>query len=145
MSWVMASTIARACDDVCECVLHLTQDASSEGRIGVLTTNDVKERMYVDLLTRMKVDTVGLFHHFKGDSTTLLTQLREYRYEFKKGKDDFSRSKLTLTGKSTYMNDDICVALQMLCYWSNYYITFPSAAVSFFAHHANIQKRRRNM
>jgi len=112
----------------------MTNDPDTNARIGVLTTNPVKERMYIDLLTRFKSGSVEFYENYRGDRLEMAKQLREYRYEFKKGKDDFSRSKMVLTGKSSYQSDDIAIAMQLLAYWSSHYFSFPHGAVKYQDH-----------
>ena len=95
------------------------------GRIGVLTTIEVKHAMVTLLNTmlrerRVHVDTTNLVSR---EPKTILLRLREqmevYSYQFKQPPSTFGKMQIALSGKVGGMKDDLCICLQLAVYWTS--------------------------
>ena len=56
------------------------------------------------------------------DEKSVLMRLREqmeiYSYQFKLGTNTFQKDRIALSGKVGGMKDDICICLQLACYFT---------------------------
>lgn len=97
------------------------------------TTRHVKERARIDLQALLKGNILQFCEPFvssRADARDeICKQLKAYRYEVKIPKDPSQSYKWTLTGKSSGMNDDLCIALNLAVFWSAFYMSDPKAFV----------------
>ena len=54
----------------------------------------------------------------KGMLTRLREQMEVYSYQFKLGTNTFQKDRVALSGKVGGMKDDICICLQLACYFT---------------------------
>ncbi len=92
-------------------------------RVGVLTTEAVKHAMcqlVVVMLQERRIHTHRPL--VSKDENGLRLRLREqmevYSYQFKLGCTTFQRDRVALSGKVGGMKDDICICLQLACYYT---------------------------
>ena len=128
---VQASYVARVCSEF-RPIIHMKGDQTANGnRIGVWMTNDIKLGMRRDMYTLLDTRRVHLHRHFTSQSVgmrgVLCNQLRNYKIEVKPAKDAFSKPKLQFTGKSYNSSDDLCIVMQMLCFWPSTFFAHPNA------------------
>lgn len=93
-------------------------------RYGVLTTLEIKHAMCTMLNTMLRERRVHLLDYFvsrdpKGMKRRLREQLEIYSYQFKGAVTVFNKDQLALSGKVGGMKDDVCIALQLACYYSS--------------------------
>ena len=104
------------------------QRAKSD-RIGVWMTNDIKIAMQRNMFTLVDTGRIAFAEDFVSQSIgmkgVICTQMRNYKFEFKPPTDAFSRPRMTLSGKGTGSNDDLCIVLQMLAFWGPVYYQHP--------------------
>lgn len=94
-------------------------------RVGVLTTNDVKHAMSTLLNSLLREKRVHMLPRLvskdpAGMRQRLREQLEVYSYQFKDPADTFGKQKVAISGKVGGMKDDICICLQLACYWTNF-------------------------
>ena len=101
-------------------------------------TTEIKLTMRRDTYTLLDTDRLKLWDNFSSDDpgmrATLSTQLRSYKFETKEARDVFGQAKMILTGKASGLNDDLCIALQMVVFWSSAHYQNPKAVVSLTPH-----------
>jgi hypothetical protein len=124
-----ASGIARIASSYAP-ICHLIGDQKSKSnRVGVWVTKDIKEAMRRDLFTLLDTERISFSHDFASHSNGMKgaigAQLRNYKFEFKPPKDAFGKVRMVLSGKSNNMSDDLCLVLQMLCFWGPVYYQHP--------------------
>ena len=93
-------------------------------RVGVLTTNEVKHAMAQ--LTVLMLEEHRLHmrkpHLVSRDPKGIMMRLREqmevYSYQFKAAQTTFQKDAVALSGKVGGMKDDICICLQLACYFT---------------------------
>lgn len=94
-------------------------------------TNDIKEGMKRETWNLLDTERIAFSDKFTSASNgmkgALCTQMRNYKYEIKPAKDAFSKPRVQLTGKSYNTSDDLCIVLQMLCFWSHVYYQHPKS------------------
>ncbi len=93
-------------------------------RYGVLTTLEIKHAMCTMLNTMLRERRVHLWEEFvsrdpRGMKRRLREQLEIYSYQFKGAVSVFNKDQLALSGKVGGMKDDVCIALQLACYYSS--------------------------
>ena len=93
-------------------------------RVGVLTTEAIKHamcQMVVVMLQerRIHVHRPLVSRDEKGVLMRLREQMEVYSYQFKLGSNTFQKDRIALSGKVGGMKDDICIALQLACYFTN--------------------------
>ncbi len=92
-------------------------------RVGVLTTEAIKHAMcqlVVVMLQerRIHVHTPLVSKDEKGLRLRLREQMEVYSYQFKIGNNTFQKDRIALSGKVGGMKDDICICLQLACYYT---------------------------
>lgn len=92
--------------------------------MGVLTTEAIKHamcQMVVVMLRerRIHVHKPLVSRDEKGMLLRLREQMEVYSYQFKLGTNTFQKDRIALSGKVGGMKDDICIALQLACYFTN--------------------------
>jgi len=119
----LSSRIAAVCAPYQPCSAMSQDTTAKSKRTGVVTTDEVKERMRITLSTMMRSDTVHLAIPFLGRRPEardeLITQLRGYAYVIKESKssDPSKPAKVFLSGKGPGKQDDLAVACQMCSLW----------------------------
>ena len=99
---------------------YLDQKAN---RVGVLTTEAIKHAMcqlVVVMLQerRIHVNKPLVSRDEKGILLRLREQMEVYSYQFKLGTNTFQKDRVALSGKVGGMKDDICICLQLACYFT---------------------------
>jgi len=123
--------VARVCSEF-KPIIHMKGDQTAGGnRIGVWMTNDIKSTMRRELFTLLDTRRVHFDAYFLSQSHgmkgVICNQLRNYKLEVKPAKDAFSKPKIQLTGKSYNSSDDLCIVLQMLCFWAPVFYQHPNS------------------
>jgi hypothetical protein len=93
-------------------------------RVGILTTNEIKHamaqltvlmleenRLHVRKPALVSIDPVG-------NRKKLREQMEVYSYQFKTAQSVFQKGQTALSGKVGGMKDDICICLQLACYFT---------------------------
>lgn len=110
------------------------QGADRARRPGVWMTNEIKQTMRRDTYSLLDTGRISLWCNFAsgtpGMRGTLAAQLRNYKYETKEARDVFGEAKVILTGKASGVNDDLCICLQMVVFWSQAHYQRPSSVVA---------------
>ena len=111
----------RALDHIPGVSFYLDQKAS---RVGVLTTEAIKHAMCQMVVVMLRERRIHVHRPLVSrDEKGMLLRLREqmevYSYQFKMGTNTFQRDRVALSGKVGGMKDDICIALQLACYFTN--------------------------
>ena len=111
----------RALDQLPGVSFYIDQKAQ---RVGVLTTEAIKHAMcqlVVVMLQerRIHVHSPLVSRDGKGMLLRLREQMEVYSYQFKLGTTTFQKDRIALSGKVGGMKDDICIALQLACYFTN--------------------------
>jgi hypothetical protein len=101
------------------------REDAKKGRVGLLTTNDIKHGMSTLLNIMLRENRVCMLkeedlvcrnaHDFV---LRLREQLNVYSYQFKDPSDTFGKQRVALTGKVGGMKDDIVIALQLGVYFT---------------------------
>ena len=129
--WVYASRVAALCDRFQPC-LHLTRDSTPLRRIGVVTTHEVKETMRFVLQDKLRGERFAFAEPFVTSTNDvkeeLKKQLKAYKFIEKNSE---VQARRYLTGKVNGMNDDLCIAVQMLSFWPTYYFQNERCARTF--------------
>lgn len=91
--------------------------------MGVCTTEQVKHAMcqlVVSMLHERRLHVLDplLSNEPKEMRQRLREQMEVYGYQFKQGADTFQKDRLALSGKVGGMKDDICICLQLACYFT---------------------------
>ncbi len=111
----------RALENIPGVTFYLDQRAS---RVGVLTTEAIKHAMCQMVVVMLQERRIH-FHQplvsrdEKGVRLRLREQMEVYSYQFKLGTNTFQKDRVALSGKVGGMKDDICIALQLACYFTN--------------------------
>ena len=92
-------------------------------RIGVLTTNETKHamaRLVVLMLEerRLHIRKPVVSRDAKEVIIRLRQQMEIYSYQFKTADTTFQKDQIAISGKVGGMKDDICIALQLACYFT---------------------------
>lgn len=94
------------------------------GRVGVLTTDSVKYAAMelVNIMLRERRISICKHMHSR-DRKPMLIRLRDqlevYSFQFKAAVTTFQKDRTSLSGKVGGMKDDLCIALQLGCYWTS--------------------------
>lgn len=92
-------------------------------RLGILTTNPIKHAM-AQLVTvmleekRIHVRDPLVSRDPRGNRIRLREQMEVYSYQYKMADTTFQQDRVALSGKVGGMKDDICIALQFACYFT---------------------------
>jgi hypothetical protein len=92
-------------------------------RLGVLTTESIKHAMCQLVVVMLHERRIHVWNPLASrDGKGMLLRLREqmevYSYQFKLGANTFQRDRVALSGKVGGMKDDICICLQLSCYFT---------------------------
>jgi hypothetical protein len=104
-----------------ECYFYMDEQ---HDRVGVLTTNEVKHAMaqlVVVMLDEMRVHIRKPFiisKDPKANTLKLREQMEVYSYQYKAAQTTFQKDAVALSGKVGGMKDDICICLQLACYFT---------------------------
>ncbi|KAJ1469369.1 hypothetical protein T484DRAFT_1852065 [Baffinella frigidus] len=97
------------------------------GRVGVLTTNDIKHGMSTLLNIMLREQRVSILTAEKlvcRNPCEFILRLKEqmavYSYQFKDASDTFGKQRVALTGKVGGMKDDIVIALQLGIFFTDW-------------------------
>ena len=92
-------------------------------RTGMLTTNPIKHamcRLVVVMLEegRLCVSQPLASRDPRGMLTRLREQMEVYSYQYKMAVTSFQKDAIAISGKVGGMKDDICICLQLACYFT---------------------------
>jgi len=92
-------------------------------RVGILTTNPIKHAMcqLVVLMLeerRIHVRKPLVSRDPRGLALRLREQMEIYSYQFKTAQTTFQKDQIAISGKVGGMKDDICICLQLACYFT---------------------------
>jgi hypothetical protein len=92
-------------------------------RVGVLTTEAVKHAMCQLVVVMLQEKRIHMHKPLvskdeRGLRLRLREQMEVYSYQFKIGTTTFQRDRVALSGKVGGMKDDICICLQLACYFT---------------------------
>ena len=110
----------RALDTVPGVSFYVDQKAN---RVGVLTTEGIKHAMCQLVVVMLQERRIHVNKPLVSrDEKSVLMRLREqmeiYSYQFKLGTNTFQKDRIALSGKVGGMKDDICICLQLACYFT---------------------------
>merc|ERR1719163_781537 len=94
-------------------------------RFGILTTEDIKYGMMTLVNTmlrdqRINISPTLLSEDPEGNRRRLRDQMGIYSFQYKDAANAFGKQRVSLNGKVGGMKDDVCIALQLACYYSNH-------------------------
>ena len=105
-------------------------DTTKHRRVGVKTTDVVKERGRVDVQRLLRTEALRFLHDgdFISSDARVLEELREQMLAFKYVYTEKANGtvKAALSGKGFSKNDDLVMALMLLAFWSAYSMTTPT-------------------
>ena len=92
-------------------------------RVGVLTTEAIKHTMCQLVVVMLQERRIHIHRPLvskdeKGLRLRLREQMEVYSYQFKLGTNTFQKDRIALSGKVGGMKDDICICLQLACYFT---------------------------
>lgn len=126
---VMASRIADMAGAY-QPVRTVTGDTTTHRRVGVVTTDVVKDRGRVDVQRLLRTDALRFTEDavFMSGNARMLQDLREQLLAFKYVYTERPNGsiKAALSGKGFSKNDDLVMALMLLAYWSAYSLSTPT-------------------
>ncbi len=129
--WVGASRVASICN-ASQPIRHLSGDSTGKNRVGVVTSSDTKEGMRFALQQFLRSERVHFETSFAsktvGMREEICSQLKAYRFVDKGREEDLLVRRRGLSGKHGGKQDDLCIALQLLAFWPNFYFDKPSRA-----------------
>ena len=110
----------RALDTLPGVSFYLDQKAN---RVGVLTTEAIKHAMCQLVVVMLQERRIHVWQPLtsrdgKGMLLRLKEQMEIYSYQFKMGTSTFQKDRIALSGKVGGMKDDICICLQLACYYT---------------------------
>jgi hypothetical protein len=110
----------RALDSLPGVAFYVDQKAN---RVGVLTTEAIKHAMCQLVVVMLNEKRIHVWNPVVSrDGKSALLRLREqmevYSYQFKMGTNTFQKDRIVLSGKVGGMKDDICICLQLACYFT---------------------------
>jgi hypothetical protein len=126
---VTASRIANICMSF-QPMRTLTGDTTSHHRVGVVTTETIKERARVDFQRFLRLETFVIIR--EPDFVTLepktANELKKQILNFKYVTETRGlKSRTILSGKGFSISDDLVMSLLLLVFWSAYSMVTPSA------------------
>jgi hypothetical protein len=108
----------------------VTGDSTTHRRVGVVTTDVVKERGRVDVQRLLRTEALRFTydHEFISGNAGILPELREQMLNFKYVYTERPNGsiKAALSGKGFSKNDDLVMAMMLLAFWSAYSMTTPT-------------------
>jgi hypothetical protein len=95
----------------------------SHDRVGVLTTNPIKHAMCQLVILMLEERRIHIRKPLisrdpRGMATRLREQMEIYSYQYKAALTTFQKDAIALSGKVGGMKDDICICLQLACYFT---------------------------
>ncbi len=110
----------RALDHLPGVSFYIDQKAN---RVGVLTTEAIKHAMCQLVVVMLQERRIHVHKPLvskdeKGLRLRLREQMEVYSYQFKIGTNTFQKDRVALSGKVGGMKDDICICLQLACYFT---------------------------
>jgi hypothetical protein len=110
----------RALETIPGVTFYIDQKAN---RVGVLTTEAIKHAMCQLVVVMLRERRIHVWKPLASrDEKGMLLRLREqmeiYSYQFKLGTNTFQKDRVALSGKVGGMKDDICICLQLACYYT---------------------------
>jgi len=123
---VLASRVANICAKFAP-IRVVSADTSTHKRVGVVTTDVVKERGRNDLQRLIRLDLIKFacdeqfLTSNPGVKDTIVKQLKNFRFEVTDVGQD--KQRVRLTGKGFGTNDDLAICLLLLNFWSGYVIS----------------------
>jgi hypothetical protein len=110
----------RALETLPGVAFHIDQKAN---RVGVLTTEAIKHAMCQLVVVMLQERRIHIHKPLvsrdeKGLRLRLREQMEVYSYQFKMGTNTFQKDRIALSGKVGGMKDDICICLQLACYYT---------------------------
>lgn len=123
---VLASRIANICAKFAP-IRVVSADPQAHKRVGVVTSEAVKERGRSDLQRLLRLDLIkfaqkSLFLTSNpGMQDVIVKQLQSFKFEVKDVAGD--KQKVKLTGKGYGQNDDLSICLLLLNFWSGFCIS----------------------
>ena len=110
----------RALDSIPGVSFYIDQ---KNNRVGVLTTEAVKHAMCQLVVVMLQERRIHVCKPLASrDERGMLLRLKEqmevYSYQFKMGTNTFQKDRIALSGKVGGMKDNICIALQLACYYT---------------------------
>jgi len=92
-------------------------------RVGVLTTNEVKHAMCQLVVVMLEEKRIHIRKPLvsrdpRGVAIRLREQMEIYSYQYKQAVTTFQKDAVALSGKVGGMKDDICICLQLACYFT---------------------------
>lgn len=110
----------------------LTGDTTQARRVGCLTSDEVKQRARIDLNRLMRLNMFKLMgeeeiiSHTPTITTEIHKQLKDFK--FTHHLTPGGKEIVKLSGKSLSKNDDLCMAVMLLIFWSAYAISNGASA-----------------
>lgn len=110
----------RALSHIPGVTFYMDQQAN---RVGILTTEQVKHAMCQLVVVMLKERRIHIAKPLvSNNEQDVLLRLREqmevYGYQFKGAVNPFQKDRLALSGKVGGMKDDVCICLQLACYFT---------------------------
>lgn len=93
-------------------------------RVGILTTNEVKHAMAQLVVLMLEEQRIHvrkpclISKDPRGNLQKLREQMEIYSYQYKAAQTTFQKDAIALSGKVGGMKDDICICLQLACYFT---------------------------
>ena len=124
---VMASRITNICRPFPP--IKVLASEQQGAKVGVTTTDVVKERSRVDLQRLLRLETFNVVREGDLISTHagVSTELRKQLVSFKFLQNERDPRKVTLTGKTKTESDDLAMATMLLVFWTAFALTTPAA------------------
>ena len=102
--------------------VHFYVDQAAN-RVGVLTTEEVKHAMCQLVVLMLKEHRIHLARPLVSSNEhemrlRLREQMEVYGYQTKAPANTFQKERIALSGKVGGMKDDICICLQLACYFT---------------------------
>jgi hypothetical protein len=91
--------------------------------VGVLTTNPIKHAMCQLVILMLEERRIHIRNPLvsrdpRGMALRLREQMEIYSYQYKAALTTFQKDAIALSGKVGGMKDDICICLQLACYFT---------------------------
>jgi hypothetical protein len=92
-------------------------------RVGILTTNEIKHAMCQLVVVMLEEKRIHIRKPLvsrdpRGVAIRLREQMEIYSYQYKQAITTFQKDAVALSGKVGGMKDDICICLQLACYFT---------------------------
>lgn len=103
------------------CTFYLDEQ---HDRVGMLTTNQIKHAMAQLVVLMLEEHRIHIRKPTiiskdpKGNLHKLREQMEVYSYQYKTAQTTFQKDAIALSGKVGGMKDDVCICLQLACYFT---------------------------